>query len=120
MSLDLYLYSKPGDWCVCSCGHEHQSKGARQLFSTNITHNLRPMFIEAGIGNILWYGDGKIAANVLSTLRAGLAMMLADPDRFKKFDAPNGWGLYVHAVPWLEEVIAGFERYPHGEIRCSR
>ena len=42
--------------------------------------------------------------------------MKNDPERFKVFDSPNGWGLYVHLVPWIEKYLAACIEHPLAKI----
>jgi hypothetical protein len=81
------------------------------------------MAIEAGIYMYLWhpneYGITK-AAQLIEPLRKGLDLMKADRKRFEAFDSPNGWGLYRHFVPWVEEYLRACETYPEGDIQVSR
>jgi hypothetical protein len=85
-----------------------------------ITHSLSGMWKEAGIYDALYGSGDKTAKEVLPVLKEGLAKMKADPERFKKFNAPNGWGTYSQAVPWLEELIMEFEECPDGVVWVSR
>lgn len=43
-------------------------------------------------------------------------MMKDNPAYFKEFNASNSWGLYKQAVPWLDELIIGFEKHPDAVI----
>ena len=86
----------------------------------NITHNLKDMFREAGIHDLLWRGDGKIAGEIIGELCAGLALMEADPERFRKHNDPGGWGTYPNALRFLRSVIASCASHPDGIVRCSR
>jgi hypothetical protein len=86
----------------------------------NITHNLGRMWSEAGVYDALYNSEGQTAKSVLPILHEGLRLMIADPERFKKFNAHNGWGLYEHALPWLGELIKEFEEYPNGIIGVSK
>ena len=52
-------------------------------------------------------------------LRAGLALLKSDPERFKKFDSPNGWGLYVHFVPFVEKYLEACEQNPDSAVEVS-
>jgi hypothetical protein len=76
------------------------------VYSSNMTHNLNVMAKEAGIYEHLWrpeeIGITK-AAQLIEPLRAGVALMKSDPARFEKHNSPNGWGLYKHFVPFVEE-----------------
>ena len=125
MSLDVHLTggatSVP---CRCSaCGHEHTREYVEDLFHANITHNLNLMAQAAGIYEHLWrpeeIGITK-AAQLIEPLRVGLALMRADPARFEKYNAKNGWGLYDHFVPWIATYLAACETYPDANVSVSR
>jgi hypothetical protein len=86
----------------------------------NITHNLAPMWHAAGCYDALYESDGKRAQSIVKRLRAALVRMETDPDAFKRHDAPNGWGLYENAVPWLRRLLAACEEHPNATIRVSK
>jgi hypothetical protein len=68
------------------------------VFDRNITHNLSTMAREAGIYEVLWHPNerGYIKAKeIIPVLEEGLRQLQADPERFKKFDSPNGWGVCI-------------------------
>lgn len=94
-----------------------------EVYSANITHNLGAMAEEAGIYKHLWrpeeIGITK-AEQLIEPLRAGLALMKADPERFKRHDSPNGWGLYEHFVPWIEKYLAACVGNPDAVVGVSR
>ena len=99
MSLDVSLLGEEKIVeCVCSCcGHKHSKTERETLYTSNITHNLNRMADEAGIYEACWRPEeiGAIKArDIIDKLSIGLHMMKADPERFKKFDSPNGWGTY--------------------------
>lgn len=122
MSLDLYLegpVEKVTHRCD-SCDHTHEAEHRPTLWQTNITHNLGAMFDEAGVYQTLWRGDGLVAGQQVEKLEAALRLMEAEPERFKKHNAPNGWGLYEHAVPWLRKVVEACREYPLATFYCSR
>ena len=106
MSLDFNLY-------------ELQSS---RVCGENITHNLGKMAKEAGIYDALWhptengYTKGK---DIIPILQAGLAKLEANPGYFKKFDSPNGWGLYIHFVPFVKRVLEGCVGHPDADIVVS-
>lgn len=106
MSLDVYLTPPDAD--------------EPEVWAGNITHNLQPMWEEAGVLGALYESDGKRAAEVLPALREGAARMAADPTRYEAHNAPNGWGLYRHALPWLVELIQAFEANPDAIVRTSQ
>jgi len=113
MSLDVYLYTNE---CQC-CGR------VDEFFSSNITHNLNNMAKEAGIYGIVWRPEENgitKAKQLIEPLTKAIAEMKADPERFKKFNAENGWGLYEHFVPWLEEYLKACEIEPEALVKVSR
>ena len=125
MSLDVYLQGDETDVkCKCvECGNEHTRHERPTFFSANITHNLGKMAEEAGIYKHLWRPEEiKItkASQLIGPLRAGLKKMKANPTRFKKYDASNGWGTYKDFVPWIEEYLAACEKTPDATIKVSR
>lgn len=107
MSLDFYL----------------QRMEPVTVFNANITHNLTEMASEAGICEALWSPDehGYTKAHqIIPILKEGLEKMKRDPEFFKKFDSSNGWGLYIHFVPFVEKVLAACEEFPEAYIVVSR
>lgn len=111
MSLDVWLFTKDID------GNEVE------VFSANITHNLGRMAEEAGIYEVVWrpeeHGLDK-AGLLVEILEPGIALMKAEPERFKRFDAPNGWGTYKDFLPWLERYLEACKQYPSATIHVSR
>jgi hypothetical protein len=92
------------------------------VFDRNITHNLGKMADAAGIYEALWLPDEHgytKAEQIIIPLREGLKLLETDPKRFKKFNSPNGWGMYEHFVPFVKEVLAACEEYPDADIRVS-
>lgn len=93
------------------------------VYSSNITHNLTGMAAEAGIYKHLWrpeeLGITK-AGELIEPLTAGLALLKSDAPRFEKHNAPNGWGLYKHFVPFVEEYLEACKETPDAIVRVSR
>lgn len=93
------------------------------VFDTNITHNLAQMAHAAGIYEALWRPDENgysRARQITPILRKGLELLEAQPELFKKFDSPNGWGTYEHFVPFVKSVLKACEEYPDAEISANR
>ena len=106
MSLDFYLY---------------KTKRVA-IFDRNITHNLTTMASKAGIYEALWCPEkinATYARDIIPILKKGFADLLARPEYFKQFDSPNGWGLYVHFLPFVESVLRACEQDPDAEIEVS-
>lgn len=118
MGLDVDLIiTKPA--CAC-CGREEE---VIVVFEANITHNLNTMAEEAGLYEILWRPDVigiNRAAALIEPMKKGLADMKSNPEYYKKFDSPNGWGLYDNFIPWIEKYLAACIEYPDAMVEVSR
>lgn len=109
MSLDVWLTVPPTE--------------PEEVFSANITHNLGRMAHEAGIYEACWrpeeIGVHK-AWQLIPLLRAGLWALETEPERFRPFNAENGWGLYEDFVPWVARYLKACEEFPQADVRVSR
>jgi hypothetical protein len=113
MSLDIYL-NKPK--CT-KCGH------GGEVYSANITHNLGDMAAEAGIYEILWRAeenDIQTASQLLVPLCIAITDMRKHPEKYRKHDADNGWGIYDDFLPWLERLLKACDENPQAEVSTSR
>lgn len=94
-----------------------------EVYWANITHNLGKMAEQAGIYFALWrpeeIGITK-ASELIVPLETGLALLKSDPERFEKFNAANGWGLYEHFVPFVENYLNACREHPDADISVSR
>jgi len=107
MSLDVYLTE------VRPCG----------VYSGNITHNLSEMAEAAGIYEALWRPEeiGITEANqLIPILKRGLKKLKSNPAKYKKYDAPNGWGTYEQFIPVIEEYLQACEENPTSKVEVSR
>ena len=128
MSLDVHLEeilpgSFDGEYTCERCGHENKLQAFTDLYSANVTHNLNRMADEAGVYDCCWRPEEngiKKAEQMIAPLEAGIALMRSDPARFEKFNAPNGWGLYEHFLPWLEAYLEACRKYPNAKVRAGR
>lgn len=84
---------------------------------------------QSAIGN--YHGEGGVfelenllpvphARDLIEPLRAGLALLRAEPERFKCFNPENGWGDYDGLVRFVERYLAACEASPDAEVRISR
>lgn len=106
MSLDVYLEKmEPVD-----------------VYWRNITHNLTKMASEAGIYKHLWHPEElgiTYARDLIEPIRAGIARLIAEPDRFKAFNPSNGWGSYEALLEFAQEYADACERHPEATVRTS-
>lgn len=107
MSLDFYLEGTNGV----------------QLFSANITHNLNKMADVAGIYDVLWRPDENgitTAIQCVDPLKTGLLKMSEDPEFFREFNSPNGWGTYDHFLDFVANVLIACCKHPKAKVVVSR
>jgi len=94
-----------------------------EVYEANITHNLAAMAEGAGIYRHLWRPDEigvETAGELIEPLRQGLLELESNPERFRAFDAENGWGTYDDFVPWVRRYLEACQLNPDAEIRISR
>ena len=92
-------------------------------YRANITHNLGKMAKEAGIYMHLWRPDEigiTKAEQLIEPLREGLCLLENDPDFFRQFDSPNGWGMYDHFVPFVRKYLEACIECPEANVEVSR
>jgi hypothetical protein len=97
--------------------------GNDTLYSANITHNLGKMADAAGIYKYLWHPEVvgiKTAGDLIDPLTVGLAKLKADPDAFRIYNAPNGWGKYENLVSFVEAYLDACIAYPSAEVYADR
>jgi hypothetical protein len=138
MSLDVGLYRIK--YVSYDMVNFHEEK--EELYGANITHNLCEMAEQAGIYKALWRPyqlhkdyvhneDYKIqmsfedsvtifASDIIEIIEQGLDLLKNRPDYFSKFDSPNGWGTYVHFVPFVENYINALKQYPNSIVIVDR
>lgn len=120
MSLDVYLSRKI---YLSYDEGETYTESSEQVYWANITHNLAGMAEKAGIYEALWRPEeiGKTKASEISEiLEKGLAYLKAKPEHFEKFNSPNGWGMYEHFVPFVENYLNACKEFPEAVITVSR
>lgn len=100
-----------------------QGDSAESVFHANITHNLNRMADEAGIYKALWRPEEigiTQARQLIEPLRAGLAALNTDPERFRALNPSNGWGDYDGLVRFVARYLAACEQYPDAAVYVSR
>lgn len=94
-----------------------------EVYSRNITHNLNKMAMEAGIYEALWRPEEinvTTAEQLVPLLETGLETLRADPERFKEFNAPNGWGMYDNLIDFVEDYLEACKENPDAEVHACR
>jgi len=114
MSLDV-------DLKVGRC--EHCGRGAETVYDANITHNLNTMARAAGLYEALWRPDEigiTKARQLVEPLTKGLAWLKEHRTEAETHNAPNGWGLYEHFVPFVEKYLAACQAHPEATVDVWR
>lgn len=126
MGLDVHLYKK--NTCKCPhCGGDVEI-GHEEVYWANITHNLSKMASKVNVlhntlHEYLWEPEGidiKNSSDLVYPLTIGLAMLKDNPEYYKQFDSPNGWGLYEHFVPFVERYLNACIENPDCDVYASR
>ena len=89
-----------------------------EVYDWNTTWNYAPMF-EAMFGHHISEFVGKSGKEVGPCIRNAISLMVADPKRYKVFDAPNGWGTYDQLLPQLEAFAAACEAHPNAIVEVT-
>ncbi|MBU0846944.1 hypothetical protein KKH23_07100 [Patescibacteria group bacterium] len=122
MSLDVYLNSSTTIKSECEyCGSEYEK--IKEFYHANITHNLGTMAEAAGIYKHLWRPEEleiTTAKELIAPLTEGLKKLKGNPDFFKQYNASNGWGVYEHFVPFVEDYLNACIEFPDAIIEISR
>jgi len=99
------------------------------VYSGNITHNLNSMAAAVVLSNgltlyqILWRPDEhglKFASEISELLDKAWNILLADPEKYKKYDPPNGWGSYDGLCNFVYRYRNACWDNPDAELRVSR
>lgn len=123
MSLDLWLEVGPdGGECYCHCGHKHTPQSTNTVFDINITHNLRPMAVEAGVAEVMWSpmeNGYEYAWQIIPKLERGLSKLEGQPSRFTLLNPSNGWGTYDGFKDSVKATLEACRQHPHARLKVS-
>lgn len=127
MSLDVYLREprepQPDDH-VCNCEHcDLRPSKWVGLFGRNTTHNHNKIADAVGIYKACWRPDENgitHASQLIGPLSAGLALLEADPDKYKHLEPGNGWGSVAYFTEFVREYLAAAKAHPNAVVEVSR
>lgn len=141
MSLDVHLERKKR---VSFDEGKTYEEEVDEVYQANITHNLGKMASKAGLYEALWrpyrlrpdytkeleadykkereFEDSQtiLAEELIPAIEKGLAKLKAKPAYYKKYDSPNGWGLYEHFVPFVKAYLKACKQFPKSVVRVRR
>jgi hypothetical protein len=93
------------------------------VWDWNITHNLGAMAEAAGLYRWLWRPDEagvEQAGSLVRVLRKGLAVLEADPERFRAMNPENGWEDYEGLVEFVREYLTACQTWPNARVSVWR
>jgi hypothetical protein len=102
------------------------------VFDTNITHNLGKMAsqvqiewngISCTLYQVLWRPDElgfTQASEISELLDFGWNELLANPEKFKEYNPPNGWGNYDNLCNFVYQYRNACWDNPNAQIEISR
>ena len=94
-----------------------------ELFSKNITHNLRRMAEAAGIYREMWRPDEiglTKAEQLIEPLQRGLDKLTGNHWVYVTYNPDNGWGTYDGLVEFVRAYLDACRKYPDAEVHVSR
>jgi hypothetical protein len=89
------------------------------LYDSEVTHNLAPMFRLAGCADHLYRPVRGQAGAMIPVLRLALDVMRREPARFRAIEPVNGWGDYDGAVAFLQGLLTACEQHPKATVGGS-
>jgi len=141
MSLDVYIRDK----YYLTKDKVNFTEHYEDVYDANITHNLNTMAsaVDVKFYYALWrpylivnpnhkiLEDYRLeyefedsvdvyCKDIVDVIEDGLKKLKSNPDKYKKLDSPNGWGLYDNFVPWVEEYLNKLKEYPNMLVIVSR
>lgn len=81
----------------------------------NITWNVRKM-IEVATG-LPWINEDNngFCKDVIPHIQKGYAEVTKHPEKYKKYEAPNGWGTVEGVTRFFQNIIEAWERFSKWE-----
>ena len=89
------------------------------VFDRNITYNLRPMLVAAGLADSLHTLEGMSGKEAQDLLYGVWRELRTRPEHYRSFDSPNGWGLRKNLLPWVRSLYLAVRTHPRGVIHIS-
>jgi hypothetical protein len=111
MSLDFSLYF---DIDTGNLPYSHE------IFTRNITHNVGTMWLKAGVYDVLYGSEGRLASDIIKDLEKGCEDMIKYPEEYELLNPSNGWGDYEGALYFLKDVMDACKSFPKARIEISK
>lgn len=94
-----------------------------RLASHNVTHNLNKMAKVVGLYQVLWSPEEigiTMASQMIAPLEKAIKELVVNPDKYKVYNPPNGWGNYDIFVSFCRSVLHTCEENPDAIIEVGK
>ena len=94
-----------------------------KLASHNVTHNLSKMAEAVGLDKVLWYPEEigiTSASQMIVPLEKAIKELETNPDKYKTYNPPNGWGNFDIFVSFCRSVLRTCKENPDAVIEAGR
>jgi len=138
MSLDIHFFKKGADFEQIRRNIDNLTNKRRdieeelerleddyedaKLASHNVTHNLNKMAEAVGLYKILWYPEEvgiTTAFQMIVPLEKAVKELEANPEKYKAYNPPNGWGNYDIFVSFCRSVLNTCRENPDAVIEAA-
>jgi len=94
-----------------------------RLASHNVTHNMNKMAEAVGLYQVLWSPEEigiTTASQMIEPIEKGIRKLMSNPDKYKSYNPPNGWGNYDIFVSFCRSVLSTCKENPDAIIDVSK
>lgn len=120
LKISLHLPLSEEVWCPC-CNNTF--KPTREVFSTEISDDLRFMAREAGLLNFVWYSDENnviYAKQMVIPLQKAIEKLKANTDYFHRYEGKCDDSKCYNFLLFLEQYLRACKKYNEALIEVSR
>lgn len=90
-----------------------------ELWSGNITGNLRSIARACGVEDVMWNRDGYVAGEAIGVLESGIEDLEIRQEKYDAMNPKNGWGSREGLADFLRKLLAACIDNPKAKIRGS-
>lgn len=78
---------------------------------SNITYNMRELIHHATGLQWLNCENNGLCTYIIPCIRRGLEKLRAHPERYKKYESPNGWGTVQEVISFFAEILEDWDNF---------
>ena len=93
------------------------------IFNAELTHNLVDMAGAVGVYQHIWRPEDlglKTASQLIDPIAQAIDKLRSQPEEFKKYNPPNGWGDYDNLLDVLQSYLEACRNHPTAIVSVSR